>query len=469
MLGDAMKQILAFPYVLIHTKDDGTAFVDRQWDKPLIIRNNGIERHVFLHVDKSNQTIEAQIIQSPNELSYTDTEIEIIWPVIDEINLDIHRIEKFCRQYIVFTTDISFQFRLITEDNNTSPPEHKATIKIDVSRLHPISTGWKNISSIHSYKPEEFVSDITSVHDKQNTSFYDKLRKYREGTNMKKTADTQISIAQLLQQDPDKDRKMLEAFYYQLRDAFPPPKKLSTPYSNVKLEQRKQALIERIAQLYLPNKLDNNKATYRVINGNYDDNDLRKAWAGEYNGERTYTYEKGSGILHYPFVIEIIAIPLSDHILRQDTNQPSTFISCINYSISPRGNKFEGDYSWYDKKRSYDLRADSIVGILEKYGFAFYPYSDAKTKLPCIIAANLVSPRIDYHGHDKSHIDTQPFKSVIIEAARKIAEDIQTFRTAGYYFVSERHLSEFYRPEKKIRAEDALRELLEKRKEEMGF
>src|SRR5215211_8136917 len=155
MLGDAMKQILAFPYVLIHTKDDGTAFVDRQWDKPLIIRNNGIERHVFLHVDKSNQTIEAQIIQSPNELSYTDTEIEIIWPVIDEINLDIHRIEKFCRQYIVFTTDISFQFRLITEDNNTSPPEHKATIKIDVSRLHPISTGWKNISSIHSYKPEE--------------------------------------------------------------------------------------------------------------------------------------------------------------------------------------------------------------------------------------------------------------------------------------------------------------------------
>jgi hypothetical protein len=467
MLGDAMKQILAWPYVLIHTKDDGTAFVDRQWDKPLIIRNNGIERHVFLHVDKSNQTIEAQIIQSPNEISCTDTEIEIIWPIIDEINLDIHRVEKFCRQYIVFTTDISFQFRLITEHNNTSPPAHKATIKIDVPRLHSISTGWNNISSIHSYKPEGFVSDITSVHDKQNTSVYDVLRKFREGTNMKKTADTQISIAELMQDLNNKDRK-IEAFYHQLQDAFAPPKKLSTPYSNVKLEQRKQALIERIAQRYHPNKLNITKAVYKVIHGNYDDNDLRKVLVGEYNGEKThYTYEKGLGILHYPFVIEIIAIPLSDHILNQNTNQPTKFIGSVNYSVSPRGNKFEGDYSWYDKKRGYTLNANSVVDILERYGFAFYDYFDAKTKLPCIIAANLVSPRIDYHGHDKSHIDTQPFKSVIIEAVRKIAEDIQTFRAAGYYFVSERRLSEFYRPTKKMRAEDALIELFEKRNAEI--
>jgi hypothetical protein len=30
VLGDAMKQILALPYVLIHANDDGTAFTDRQ-------------------------------------------------------------------------------------------------------------------------------------------------------------------------------------------------------------------------------------------------------------------------------------------------------------------------------------------------------------------------------------------------------------------------------------------------------
>jgi hypothetical protein len=58
-LGDAMKQILSWPYVLIHTTNEGNGngFVDTQWDKPLIIRHNGLERHVFLHVDKCNQTI----------------------------------------------------------------------------------------------------------------------------------------------------------------------------------------------------------------------------------------------------------------------------------------------------------------------------------------------------------------------------------------------------------------------------
>jgi len=46
MLGDAMKQILALPYVLIHSGDDGTAFTNEQWNKPLIIRCNGKESHV---------------------------------------------------------------------------------------------------------------------------------------------------------------------------------------------------------------------------------------------------------------------------------------------------------------------------------------------------------------------------------------------------------------------------------------
>jgi hypothetical protein len=44
MLGDALKQILALGYVLIHSHDDGTAFTDAQWTRPLVIRSNGIER-----------------------------------------------------------------------------------------------------------------------------------------------------------------------------------------------------------------------------------------------------------------------------------------------------------------------------------------------------------------------------------------------------------------------------------------
>jgi len=40
MLGDAMKQILALGYVLIHLDDDRNEFTDRQWEHPLIIRHN---------------------------------------------------------------------------------------------------------------------------------------------------------------------------------------------------------------------------------------------------------------------------------------------------------------------------------------------------------------------------------------------------------------------------------------------
>jgi len=61
MLGDALKQILAFGYVIIHSKDDGAAFTNEQWDKPLIIRCNGKEIHVRIFVDMSNQIIKIQI------------------------------------------------------------------------------------------------------------------------------------------------------------------------------------------------------------------------------------------------------------------------------------------------------------------------------------------------------------------------------------------------------------------------
>jgi hypothetical protein len=182
MLGDAMKQILALPYVLIHANDDGTAFTDKQWEHPLIIRCNKREREIFLYVDKANQVIEihgkdgrhSPIIDSDKELPYTDTEIEFTLPIIDEVadELDIRKeIAQFCKEYPIFTTDISFKFRLIDYSpdkisseqeqqqtkslsslsnadkskvaselvNVLSSPAPKAPIKIDYSALHPIS------------------------------------------------------------------------------------------------------------------------------------------------------------------------------------------------------------------------------------------------------------------------------------------------------------------------------------------
>lgn len=47
MLGDAMKQILAFGYILIHINDDGTTSEDQQWEHPLVIRHNRHEYNFF--------------------------------------------------------------------------------------------------------------------------------------------------------------------------------------------------------------------------------------------------------------------------------------------------------------------------------------------------------------------------------------------------------------------------------------
>lgn len=93
-----------------------------------------------------------------------------------------------------------------------------------------------------------------------------------------------------------------------------------------------------------------------------------------------------------------------------------------------------------------------------------------KVKLPSIIAANLVSTRIDYHGQAKTRVDTRPFSSAIIEGVLKVTQEIQTFGAAGYKFYTERELREYSRPKKaKMRVLDVLLELLQGRKEVMGF
>ncbi len=218
MLGDAMKQILALAYVLIHSSDGGTAFTNEQWNRPLIIRCNGKETHVRSIIDKAKQTHTLDI-KEIKVVDHNDTEIEIFLPLL--VDLDIHDIENFCRIYPLFTTDISFKFHLV--DNSTKPeakeevqyhytygkaleeklilhstPTRKAAINVEYPALHPISTKWNNMCSIHSLMPEEFTTMFTSVYDQESITVYDVLQRLREGNNIKKTDEIHISIAKLL-------------------------------------------------------------------------------------------------------------------------------------------------------------------------------------------------------------------------------------------------------------------------------
>jgi virulence-associated protein VagC len=150
ILGDALKQILALGYVLIHTNDDDTSFTSRQWPHPLIIRCNNRERQIFLHVDKSNQIIQAKVEENTAaKVISTDTEMEITLPIIDEVKvyrregdkiiepINISTLERFCKEYPIFTTDISFRFKLV--DN--SPDKDNPSVN------NPSTTGGKGFAA----------------------------------------------------------------------------------------------------------------------------------------------------------------------------------------------------------------------------------------------------------------------------------------------------------------------------------
>ncbi|MGH9978498.1 MAG: hypothetical protein ACRD8Z_22110, partial [Nitrososphaeraceae archaeon] len=391
--------------------------------------------NVSLHVDLASQNIQTIINDIDTVLPFTDTEIEWVLPVIDEVRpkLDINAIERYCREYPIFTTDISFRFKLVDNSPDQASkvervydtdkgwitkqiakaitgPARKAPIKIEYRALHPIAQKWNNKASIHTYKPGEFTAFIEGVHDKSDTTIYERIQQLREGTNVRLTPDLDVSIADLLA-NPKKDRQM-ERLFRLLRSTLDPPAKLSLPYSDS--EQRKTALIERVTCLYQGN-LDAKAAVYKTVDGFYKDD-----------------------MVTYPYVFEIIAIPFNDKSI--DANEEwvkSSFKGCVNYSVSPRSNLFEANYTWEDPKKTTEFSspsASTITGILGVYNFRFYRYSDARTKLPCIMFANLVTQRVDYHGADKSRIDTTPFTEAIIKACRKVADNIQSFKAAGYEF-----------------------------------
>lgn len=447
MLGDAKKQILAFGYILIHLHDDGSAFEEKQWEQPLIIRHNRKEYKIYLKVDKARQIEIVRGLDEPTgEVSHTDTEIELTLPIPGEVRNDLDRacIENFCKKYPLFTTDITFKFQITDnssyEDNSyedetpvqtAEPPNYeisgsevaktilttianespRATINIEYKALHPISTEpWYKQNTVHSYTAEEFKGRFVSIDLKQaaDIQVYDFLTTYREESNIRKTSENEISIAELLSL-PDRDRdEKIELFCNQLKAALPPLEKLTLPYTTSK-EERKNALIARLGRLYDNLDNDKSKASYKSIHGTYEDKKKK---------------------VSYPYFFEILAIPFTDP---RSADNNVVFIGAVNYSISPKAdsNLFEGDYNQYVPIDAYS-KPRNILGLLEIYGF--HNYANDNAKIPCLIVANLVTPRRDPHGQDKSRIDTSPFTRTIVQAVKKLASDIKSYRAVGIRF-----------------------------------
>ncbi|MDQ3967279.1 MAG: hypothetical protein M3275_02655 [Thermoproteota archaeon] len=203
-------------------------------------------------------------------------------------------------------------------------------------------------------------------------------------------------------------------------------------------DARTQGLINNLADFNLP--VDTAKAKYRIF---YD-----------------VAIDKAHDV-EYPYSFEIIAVPVREDLLRKPSGPDkyaSRVIGAINYSTSPKGNRFEGNYKWKkDKKAYFDSEANNIQGILEEYGFSFTTYHNTQsTKLPCIIYANLVSTKLHYIGQSKTEVDTTPFAKSIIKACKAIARDMQTFRVADirtrdYHIGSSSSYISYRRPTKLVR------------------
>jgi hypothetical protein len=137
--------------------------------------------------------------------------------------------------------------------------------------------------------------------------------------------------------------------------------------------------------------------------------------------------------VQYNYAFELAAIPFKEELLiKNSTNYESIFKGAINWSVSPKGNQFEGNYIWYKKKGdTYKTQASDIKEVLQRYGFSFYRgYNNQNTKIPCVIYGNLISNKFSYIGQSKAEVDTTPFANAIIKAVKSIARDIPTFRVA---------------------------------------
>jgi hypothetical protein len=271
--------------------------------------------------------------------------------------------------------------------------------------LHPISAEkWNKTDSIHSYRSEEFVRRILNVHDKK-VPIYNLLRRFREGTNIKRNEDNEIPVEKLVSLPRDDLAKKMRLYYDQLKNALPPPTKIFLPHSTNNKKQRMNVLKARVASLY---NVDHDKeVVYKSLDGYCND-----------------------GIIQYPFFVEIFAIPF-----KHPDRESTVFVGAVNYSISPKenGNLFEEEYSWYDERGRY-REAEDILGVLREHRFYLM---HEKGKIPCVIIANLITPRREPHGQDKSRIYTGPFTTAIIEAVSKLAPAIQTYHAAGWRFKDE--------------------------------
>lgn len=410
-LGDGLKRIIGLPFILQNLGDDKSVFFNKQWKKPMYFRANGVERQVTVNVNLGRSEAINNIVESPNRLSHTDTEVELTLPIIESVRDDVTAF-KITQQYrlnTIATTDISFNIRVIDEKAKADDYTRASDTTIALKAQHPVPKNLHNSTSVLIYHPVEFVSRFESVHDRDNESVYDVIRKFKEGAQIPKSKFDRLlgvqdvdklSIGAFLN-SPNYQKKMLELYNLLLDEAKQRPigaEKISLPFP---LKDRHKHLAQRLYDMHPFDYLEqNDENIYYTIQ---------------------YGHTKKTPVILFAF--ELLAVPLNIESLRKDPSyKKSEFYGLVNSSYAALGTRFDGSYGWLNKKGRYVMAFD-IEGALQQFGFVFSAqYRNSKNKIPCIFIGNLISQRVDYTEKSKAKMDTSPFIPTILAAVRKLAQ-----------------------------------------------
>ena len=247
-----------------------------------------------------------------------------------------------------------------------------------------------------------------------------------------------MSVEEFLQKYREGYDKKTDSLYYYLREALPLAAELSLPYyapPEISRQMRTETLARRITKVFDQegDKYDADRAVYKIVRGE----NIRTIKGASSNDLE----------IRYPYAVEIIAIPMKrSYLYGIDDNdlirEKCKFIGAINNCVSPKDTKFRDfgrkRYGWMtrqDDPQMEEIEADDVEDVLAAAGFPFPGFEvKPRTKIPCIIAINLTSPKLDYIGTSKTDIDVGPFIEAIKQAVQAVAREkgvIRTYKGVG--------------------------------------
>ena len=410
-IGDATKPKLSIPYAMLYEK----GHIFNGMAAPLTITYNNQQSKVSLDTSKFiTNRLEAIVKTEPRPLNQTPyTEVRISVPRGGLSNNFVEELKEYCLDYSIFSTHIRFYLDFNGE-------------KITTPNNAIASNTWTNEITAWTYTDNEFLIFIENLVD-QSISVSTALTGFRELKWLPKEW-TYKKLNELSTKDKT-------GLLTELKDHSTPMKELSIPYGGNKEsdELRKDALFKRIAAIY-PVK-PTHRAEYKIVHARYISDD---------------------GKVNFPYVFEVIVIPFSDI-----WNNHPTFIGAINNSVSivNRGKSLY-DGSYFFKKNGKECGAWNIEGILD-YWYGYRVRESSKSH-PCIIVANLLTPKVQWKDQGKSTLVIDPFANTIAETISKVMGKIPTFHGYGVGKGSKSEPDE----ERKI-AIDYLRDFLRDRREKV--